>query len=359
MENFTLYIPCEQKYCHDRGLQKFHAVLDRPIKLEGAWEVALAEISFTKSVLKIKERQSVNFILPMTEKHSADYRIVNSRRFVEAGDYTLEELVGKINQISNYEWKPDINNKVIKPSYRDGSSKAYLIEAPHLTLEKNKVVLHCGKANQYNQNQLFFMYPSSILCDMLGLDREELLIDIKDICSKYKVGQRDSTELENIFNNYSIIEPKYHYKQYEYSDHFFVCSDICRPSIYGENYQHLLRDVNFAKLKPNSKTTIIYDNPYYVKLRKNPFQLVEIRLLKNLNSKSDVEATETEYDIKFGEIFLVLNFRKINDQNIEYETDPPLKKLVIKPKYRPRLFEVEVFDPEEGPPELPRPQLRP
>ena len=122
---------------------------------------------------------------------------------------------------------------------------------------------------------------------------------------------------------------------------------------------NLLRDVNFAKLKPNSKTTVIYDNPYYIKLRKNPFQLVEIRLLKNLNSKSDIEATETEYDIKFGEIFLVLNFRKINDQSIEYETDPPLKKLVIKPKYRPRLFEVEVFDPEEGPPELPRPQLRP
>ena len=373
MENLTLYIPCEQLYCHNRGLQKFHAVLDRPIELSGNWEVALSEVSFTKSVLNIKERQSVDTILPATEKFGEDYRILKSKKFVEPGDYTVDELVWRINEILYSVWEKDFRTEVedaiidsfykfTTPKgkhYEDGAQIAYLIEVPRLIIEQNRVVMQCGKAKEYNDNQLFFIYPSIKLCEILGYDREELMIDYKDICSRYKVGNRDFTQLENIFNDNLIIQPKYQYKIFENLDNFYICSDICQPTIYGARKHPILRHVNFNGLSTGRKKTIIYENPNYVKLRKNPFQLIEIRLIKNLNHQKDIEVLETEYDIKFGEIFLVLNFRKIDNQITLYETDLTLKKIANKPKLKPKLFDVEVFNPEEGPPELPRPQLRP
>ena len=156
---------------------------------------------------------------------------------------------------------------------------------------------------------------------------------------------------------YQKIYSKYLHKIYEKKNRFFICSDICESTIYGEMYQPLLRHVRFDELKCGEQRTILYENPYYFKLKKNPFQMIEIRIMENLNHFTDTELPENEFDVKFGDIYLVLSFRKISDFKINYEIEP---EIIVPVQEKKKLdpFEIDVFDPD-SPPDLPRPRLSP
>ena len=356
MEQFTLYIPCEKHHCYGRGLQKFYAVLDRPIGLNGYWEVGLAEISFSKSFYNIKEDQSVDLVFPQTDSSTNEImRIYKSNMKLEAGEYSIVQIVDKMNEIIRKQFE---NNN----HYRDGSDDVKIDrnKLPEVILQNGNIVFKSGQVRQHKNNQLFFIYPSEYLCENLGFDRNEIWIDYSVICSRYKnSGERaTSEEIEEIFNNNLLINSKYPHKIYDRKNHFFVCSDINETMQYGEMKQPILRHVNFDNVETGSKVLQIYDKPYYFKVKKSPFQMIEIRLMENLNNHTDTEIQESEFDFRFGEIYLVLHFRKVIDKKTVYDLEM-IKEENDSVELKQRgedfdPFEVLIFDPEtEEPPETP------
>ena len=100
----------------------------------------------------------------------------------------------------------------------------------------------------------------------------------------------------------------------------YITSDICKGSYYGNKSTNLLRIVEIPKgYQFGDQITCIYDNPYYLPLRKNIFNKIKVNIL---HSMKDDNQNNNKVPFKFGTFYLTLHLRKVNN-TVKITTEPP------------------------------------
>ena len=154
-ENFTVELISNVKTTRDlerkNSIGNFVSVLSRKLIFNEDWEVALTEISYTKSWYNIFDDQKIWMIDSFNNQYICDQQI-------EKGNYEIEELIAKINEIF-------INFTIKNPIF---------VNCPLLIYNKqtNKIAIRLGESN-LPLKTLIFPYFDNFLANLLGLvDRD-------------------------------------------------------------------------------------------------------------------------------------------------------------------------------------------
>lgn len=339
MSSFYLNLPCYNNNCWGDGIKKYFSYLPKEINLKGNWVAGISEITFTKSFYNIKKNEMISILY--LEKLQNKFKISEQKdefSFIPKGFYKLEKLIDVFNE--------QIKNNFIKKSnyVLKNCPDKQIVELPELKIIDKKVVLKSGICDN---GELIFVWPSLYLCEMLGYDCDKLLKESTKKLESYIETYNKNEQLLPISND--VIQYNSHpYKIYENSKHFYICSDICEDQIFGDTYKPLLRIVDIPKdLISDEKITKIYKKPIYFPVRKNPFRLITVEILEDLDFNKDNEVFEDYFEFNRGKMIITLEFKKVNNkQTFEYEQEPlPTEQISVNTDQ----FKVDVFKPKTPP----------
>ena len=352
MNSFAITLNCHPKKCLNKGVNKFYMLLPEKISLVGDYEVGLSEIKFTNNVFNVEYPEYITIL-----SHNGFQLLDNP---IQPGLYNMDELFRMTNEIvedyfkevtKQIPIKKDVLVKyqtLVTPGGVKYTSKQYkdipeyfFNQIPHFIKKNNKWFMEIGISSK---RDFFVILPSRNLCKLIGFDYNEIVLDtfvkLENFNPDWTNQQKDDyLEKEKRFDQ------KYPHKMSEKLNSFYVCSDIAEPIIYGENFKPILRYINFDKMSIDQKYHMIFKHPHFLKVRKNPFERIEIKLFKKLHFFTDVDSMEIPYWMRYGEIEITLQFRKISDYPRNYEKEIPkyLKKKVDTS------FDTVKFDPDDPP----------
>lgn len=247
-DSFYLVLPsnASSTVFPDNKISHYRVRLPFVHELPGSWEIALTEISYTRSWFNIAPGNYVECATNMGGTYA------DSRRYIEGGNYeTIEQLLEAVNkQLAT--WK----------THFPGTESA-----PELDLvgdkikTKTKGLFQMDRTTQLKDE----MKPvfSKALADVLGIDSDR------------------PASLETIRNLY-------------------VYSDIVKPIIVGDQQQPLLRVVNVRPSTFGTNVTEIFERPYYVPVNYSAFQEIAINIVDDNNINPHFQ---------FGRVTLTLHMR--------------------------------------------------
>ena len=82
-------------------IESFETEIDKTFELQDAWNIALTEVSFPKAWYNIPLDQYVELLYFKTDEKYSIGVINSSECVIQKGDYTIEELIFKINEAFN------------------------------------------------------------------------------------------------------------------------------------------------------------------------------------------------------------------------------------------------------------------
>ena len=289
----------------------------------GSWEVGLAEIAFTKSLVNIPRDLPIELVYYSIEKGSVPIRTDDA--VVPYGHYTLPHLADTINNVIKLlmdEAKEQLPNTWIY--HKDGANH-YDTGKPSALFrpEKNYIQLFNGVAYY---GDLIFIRPNPLLSTILGYDYLGMNIDMDDHFTKYleihypqrdrKWNQLSDFTFEKI-NPYYLHDPLrkvYRRGTFNYETrNLFLLSDICTPRIVGERLRPLLRIVKIPSI-PNYGSQVMnnYLHPQYIPVSKTKLENIELKIMESINPFK-IEGPERIADFLYGQTIVTLHFRKRSD----------------------------------------------
>ena len=279
-DDFYVYLSSNvRNNINQNTLSNFTTFLPEKLELSEKYEVALAEISYTKSWLNIEKDEDV-WITDCDAKEPKSYKII-----LTAGYYDESLIVKMINAMMNKRGVGDF--VLVNPQLNyDENSKKFKITygATNEGTEKPHILLP------------IFSYDLSEKLGFIDEKNEKLLpknyIDFSGLNDK---GQKDVV-IESHFN-----------PQINSVHTIYIYSDILNPRIVGNVKAPLFRQVEVPSKKPFGQDIHIkYKNLFYHPL--NHFEINTIQIILKDDTGRDIQ-------FKFGRISLSLHFRKINKLN--------------------------------------------
>ena len=261
--------------------------LPRKINLGEDWEVALTEISYTKSWYNIFEDQRIKLVYKSHETKNS--------KWIKAGNYNdIEHLFYKVNTLLKEYKKEDFETGEISGSLDTAFT-------PKIAYDKhtNKVQIILGKIiDQYGK--LNYIYPqfSGLLLEILGLtytNTNSLHYDYNHIIGT-NMEVIDNIKTGNTILNFGELNMNAGIHS------LYAYCDLIQPVLVGHREVQLLRNVEIPNnLKFGDQVVLKYQTPYYYPLLRNEFDSIEIDI------KDD---TNRQIDFAFGRTSLTLHFRK-------------------------------------------------
>lgn len=216
----TLLSNSSMKYFPDNKTSSFRTQLSRTIKLDGIWEIALAEIQYPCTINNINTNNNSIFI-----------KNVNGVKQVvlEENDYdNLESLLSALNYMDEFKYKiVFLINEATK------RVNVHFVNEESTTIEKLSL--------------------APALCQQLGFEPETDLFK-----------QREARHSPNLV----LGLPSF----------MFVYCDLIEPQIVGDVDTKLLRTVGINKTiyTYGSQQTVTFTNPHYVRVLIREFENIEI-----------------------------------------------------------------------------------
>jgi hypothetical protein len=313
--NFYVHLPSNNlTNIETNTLGRYVTQMKRPIKLDQHWEVALTEISYTKSwftldrdvILRIVafnmrersvvEENSQTYGLqlgadPWTGRISDDEFDValNSRIITFAqvykGNYSIRELLKAVNKAVE-----DACNMHV---YKQGNDDIHSVFPPELGYTPNgRICITTGRTSEYNKDgrcdTLFNL--TGDLADILGWSWEE--------DPYFMTGVHISTKC---FMWISPHHPQIRGGRYS----LFVYTDIIRSVHVGDTKANLLRMVDIPDDVPFGDQVVIrYQSPEYKKLATSEITSIEIYIKDD--SGSDIP-------FEFGRTICTFHFKRVDN----------------------------------------------
>jgi len=320
MDNFYVHLSSNtvDSTIKSNLIGNFVTKLSRKLNLTNEWEVALTEVSYTKSWYNIFEDQRITMVCNGCE--------TSKSKILKAGNYTEPEvLFHKLNRIltefkeedfdfekiqtSSAIIQPKIvikqpNNKVkvilgsIQEKPEEIPTKTYKIIPPTIEHEKhtNKVKLTLGSIEDSN-GKIYYFYPQfpELLQNILGLN----------FANKYSETVKSNIENHKKSGSVKVVFGELNLNAGIHS--IYLYCDLIQPVLVGHREVQLLRNVEIPNnLRFGDQVDVKYQTPYYYSLLRDEFQLIEIDLKDDANR---------QIDFAFGRTSLTLHFRKI-DKNV-------------------------------------------
>lgn len=356
LNSFYVHLPSNEATSLDENtLGKYTTHLARPILLDGAWEVALAEISYTVSWYNLTGN---NYVSILSFGHELSGSSVFGKSFVR-GDKTLEDIeeveeeYGEQSQNDSTLVQTMITSTPIKHAIEEESvhfvlptpkanESATFSDAKLARLTNSHLLYKTRiRPGHYTAKELIDTINNVVFHELLGRGEDpstfkspQLEIDKDGFVSGY-TGKRinpATDKSEDIFINLSgnvakllgfywdnheewkavstNFGRKYKVTSSSHFDprggifHLFVYSDIIRTVHVGESMSNLLRIVEV----PNNTSfgqhiNISHLKPQYKRLSSNEISSIAV------NIKDD---NENELAFRFGTSIVTLHFRKIS-----------------------------------------------
>jgi hypothetical protein len=313
MESFYITLPCK---FNKEALAWYNTDLSQSLNLSGSWDVGVSEVSFTKSWYNIESSGRVELLYfdPTATYGIQKSSIENS--LVPKNIYTKESLIDTINEAIKLHFNENFLNK----------NKDILIESmPSINFNKktNTFALCKGKTKFHSHGYIYLLPPSNV-CELIGFDYQEILVDVQELFEKYLKFFNDNKnangklpagmELPN--DNINIV-PRYPYN-IDPIKNLYIMTDMCADRIFGSTRRNIIRIVEVPyDAKYGDQITISYDNPQYVPVRKTNFRSIYIKFRKEISFNKNLENSGEHY-IKFNGGFacVTLHFKKISNTKI-------------------------------------------
>jgi len=294
--NFYIHLSSNTKNKSDNTntIGNFVTRLPRKINLADGWEVALTEVSYTKSWYNLFEDQKITLLCRKSESKRT--------KWLKAGNYDVEHLFHRLNHLLKEFKQDDFEYHEIRNAPPEHISEL----TPKFSYDKstNKVKITLGKI-LFSDGTTNYVYPKlpGLLIDMLGLsytNTNPQNLDYNSIIGS-NLDEIDTIKKGNTVLNFGELNLNAGIHS------IFLYCDLIQPVLVGHREVQLLRNVEIPNiLRFGDQVVLKYQTPYYYQLLRNEFETIEIDI------KDD---TNRQLDFAFGRTSLSLHFRKI-DQNV-------------------------------------------
>lgn len=314
-----MYLPSNVSSSVENTMANYVTELPENLVLSSAYEVGIAEVSYTYSWFNIPEDQVISYI-------DSSGRFYDVNIVLKKGHYsTIEPILYHINraadlfstQTTEFEKPPRLflrsyNPKIVQLA---GSLKTHpevriyfdfpqflnemlglpeLRDTPHIRYDKRKRGLETiEKLN---------LIDSALSKSILNIKHFEEENELEDEMNIQRRGETDQGK------HYSIVPDSY-YQMNAGINAIFVYSDLVEHSIVGNSKSQLLRIVEIPRgLKFGQQVLVRYDKINYIPLLLHQIHRIQIYL------KDD---SGEVVGFNFGRVFVTLHFRKVNNNNNE------------------------------------------
>src|SRR5277367_1690802 len=268
MEQFYVTLPCK----FNKNTQaNYTTQLQQNVNLPGSWAVGLSEISFSKTWSNIISTESVMLLYFDSNRTNGINKSIIEEAVIPKNMYTKEYLIETINDAIKLHFDDMKNLK------KNTDIQMETIPTVNFNRKTNTFVLCKGKSKNHSHGYLYVL-PSSNLCEIIGFDYQEILVDVQELFGKYLTFFNANKNSEGILpDNLKVPEeditiiPRYPYSS-EPVKLLYVMSDICNDRIFGATRRDLLRivDIPFSA-NYGDQITISYSNPQYTQVKKISF----------------------------------------------------------------------------------------
>ena len=287
MEAFSITLPSNVDGPISNRIGDYKTYLPKRIDFENTkWEVALTEISFTKSFYNLLENSTIKIM-------RNNFTMYDTDGMIRAGHYSSEEEI--INSI-NIKIKEILNSQSILATSKYSTPFIIKQGATH------KIVVHPGALiTESDENSDVIVeeviYPIFLggINNFLGLVSEDPLVDP----DQYYI-QLVSKKLSNF---HGLEKPIVGHRPIDLSGgiaNFYVYCNIIKPSIVGNTINKLLRIVHVPKSDFGEQITFSPEHPMYIPIEKDEFDMIEISIK---------DQTGTVVPFQFGRSIVTLHFR--------------------------------------------------
>ena len=288
MDNFYITLTSNVKSnFFDEDISNFRTKLASGVNLKGKWEVGLSAISYTNSGYNFNEKEHIDYTFydPFEMKKKI------FKKSVEISINNYPDIKSLLEEIETSRSKA---MKTLKLT--DAST-----ELPEINIRTKDNRLYFN-LKLYN-NFLVFPQMSDRLCKILGFDKEILEQKITETYETYtteltknpKYTPKHSAR-EKIFWAPNIFNLKVNYNS------MFLYCNLIKDSYINENLEPLLRFIEIPSTA-NYGDQIVFNYPkcHYIPVRYNEFGSIEVTLK---------DETDKNFPFRFGNIIIVLHFRK-------------------------------------------------
>ena len=299
-DNFYMCLPSVTKHSsRENKTSHYYVEIPGNLKLDGRWEVGLAEINIPVSWYNIPNIRGntrlVSIVRQEFLKEGQQYDALGNNRYSEEipyGNYTsLQSLIETVNNILK---------KIDNHTFEGNQQNIVIARAPFITMEEQnlKPCLNVGRGDSV-------ILPKEI-AEMLRLD------NIEDVERRYfdnrvvYKGQR----LKYVDDYKKLLSPNREYKKYEAraipsfsfnTSNLYIYTNIIGNELVGDTYAPLLRSIPCG-LKFGESMNNVFISPYYKKIEKTNISEIEILIL---------DQTGKPVQFEYGAVVLVLHFRKV------------------------------------------------
>ena len=290
-EDFYVTLPSNVKSqtSHVNTVANFVTKLPHRIRLEGEWEVGLAEISYSISWYNLSQDCRIKLC---TIDDTSKKMLVKDGQTIPAGRYdNLKELTDRIKQASqNY--------------YRDTSGRPLmLITQPNLLYDENTRRITIVHGLKTLNTEIIFLCMDRYLCMKLGINYERLKSRIKKTIAYYARAKNKGVDLTVPTVNERTTYAERPVELNAGIQSLFVYSDIVKRTIVGDITAPILRLVEVPSDAEFGKQVVLhYASPHYQPLAVKEFETIEIDIRDDVNERIAFE---------FGRTICKLHFRKV------------------------------------------------
>lgn len=324
MESQYIILPIKKFSKSDENLLEISVTnLANSINLNGNWEVALTEISYTKTWLNIPSNQTVELLVFNKDKENFYEVISDPNAIIAKGEYTVEKLENEITIKTGYLFDTYDGEYYIK-----GHADKKVTFKPKIFIHPQNSENGVQSLGVINNNEIFFVRMSEDLGTAFGLSYHDITRIAKNQFNKYagmkKLAPHRELPIES--TDWRVIEVwstdglgrKADLKNF--LKYFYITTDIVKPTMVGKDEMNLLRIINIPS---NSKYGELihesFNNLQYYPLKKNKFENISITVMQN-----KFEALPFVY----GELLFTLHFRPLKHLNELGNTSITVQKTV-------------------------------
>ena len=170
MDSFYLTLACD--FDNQKPQAVFETELLDEVQLSGTWDVGLSDISFPKTWYNFSTLEDIRLLYFSFTAPNAIKISIGEDAYVPKNLYTLESLIIAMNNA--------IQNHFTKDNYlvQDLDIQMKTLPSVNFNSKTNNFVLCRGESQR---DGFVYILPSLKLCDSLGYDYQELLVDVQEL----------------------------------------------------------------------------------------------------------------------------------------------------------------------------------
>lgn len=301
MGDFFMYLPSANPNFKNNTASEFHVRPQNPIQLQkGEWEMGLVEMHYPHSWNIIHNKQENpflagnNILLQMKKEKQIEGKTnvssIQIKYWVPVGGYDTPHTLAQVINKTTSKWHKD-NLQIMSSNFQTKKEDINHIDNYYKNNFKKNLLKNGGGFITFNydsdiQRMTFTTHPSvravrfsPLLQYVLGFGGVQWIRDLP------KGGVYKASYPADLSGGKNT---------------FYVYCDALQPQIVGGTLAPILRTVA-VEGKHGDYIQKNFENPHYVKLRKNNFDTLEIAI------KTD---TDEYVDFNFGKVLLKVHVRK-------------------------------------------------